>query len=134
MSTGRTRSVTEAMERLLAGLKIFHHAVIQRSKAVADHLLGQFAADEDETALARLARFPGALVIALQHHVHALKDIAIVIVAEGQNAFRAQDLLALARDQVLQPRHELGRVERLVRAQRQRLHVLVMIVLQAVWP
>src|ERR1700728_1985821 len=100
-------------------------------EAVADGLLGQFAADEDQTALARLAVFPGALVIAFQHHVHALKDVAIVVVTEGENSLRAQDLLALAGDQVLQPGHEFGGVERLVRAQRQRLHVLVMVVLQA---
>src|ERR1700730_8177654 len=100
-------------------------------KTVADRLLGQFAADEDETALARLAVFPGPLGIALEHHVHALKHIAVVIVAEGEDALRAQDLLALAGDQVLQPGHEFGGVERLVRAQRQRLHVLVVVVLQA---
>src|ERR1700730_7455170 len=100
-------------------------------KTVADGLLGQFAADEDETALARLAVFPGPLMIALQHHVHALEDIAVVIVAEGEDALRAQDLLAFAGDQVLQPGHEFGRVERLVRPQRQRLHVLIMVVLQA---
>src|SRR6476659_6816199 len=101
-------------------------------KAVADGFFGQFAADEDETALARLAVFPGALVIAFQHHVDALKHIAVVIVAEGQDALRAQYLLAFAGDQVLQPGHELGGVERLVRAQRQRLHLLVMVMLEAV--
>src|SRR3984957_19012492 len=100
-------------------------------EAVADGLLGQFAADEDETALARLAVFPGALVIAFQHHVHALKHVTIVVVAEGENSLRAQDLLALAGDEVLQPGHEFGGIERLIRPQRQRLHVLVMIVLQA---
>src|ERR1700722_20967099 len=100
-------------------------------KTVADDLLRQFAADEDQTAFARLARFPGALVIALQHHVHALEDIAVVVVAERQNSLRAQNLLAFAGHQVLQPGHELGGVERLVRAQRKRLHVLVMVMFQA---
>src|ERR1700730_11869826 len=100
-------------------------------KTVTDGLLGQFAADEDEAALARFAVLPGPLVIALQHHVHALKDIAVVIVAEGENSLRAQNLLALAGDQVLQPGHELGGIERLVRPQRQRLHILVVVMLQA---
>src|SRR5207253_455095 len=98
-------------------------------KTIADGLLRQFAADEDETALARFAVLPGALVIALQHHVHALKDVAVVIVAEGENALRAQDLLAFAGDEVLQPRHEFCGIERLVRSQRQRLHLLVMVML-----
>src|ERR1700722_3010768 len=100
-------------------------------KTVADGLLRQFAADEDQTAFARLACFPGTLVIALQHHVHALEDIAVVVVAERQNPLRAQNLLAFAGNQVLQPGHEFGGIERLVRAQRQRLHVLVMVMFQA---
>src|SRR5215510_6633233 len=99
-------------------------------KAVADHLLRQFAADEDDAALAPLAVFPFSLVVALQHHVHALEDVAVVIVAEGEDALRAQNLLAFGRNELLQPRHELCWVERLVRTQRQRLHVLVVIVLQ----
>ena len=48
-----------------------------------------------------------------------------------QNPLRAQVLLAFAGDQVLQPGHEFGGVERLVGAQRQRLHVLVVVMLQA---
>src|ERR1700723_521786 len=70
-------------------------------------------------------------MIAFQHHVHTLKHIAIVVVAEGKNSLRAQNLLALAGDEVLQPGHEFGGIKRLVRPQRQRLHVLVMIMLQA---
>src|SRR5439155_8372262 len=99
-------------------------------KAVADHPLRQFAADEDDAALAPLAVLPFALVIALQHHVHALEDVAVVIVAEGEDALRAQDLLAFAGDELLQPRHEFRRIERLVRTQRQRLHFLVVVMLQ----
>src|ERR1700743_943940 len=100
-------------------------------EAVADLLLRQFATDEDEAAFARLAVFPGPLMIALPHHVHALEDVAVVVIAEFGNPFRAQDLLALAGDQVLQPRHELGGIERLAGTERQRLHFLVVIVLEA---
>jgi len=39
-------------------------------------------------------------VIALEHHVHALEHVTVVIVAEGQNALGAQDLLTLAGDEV----------------------------------
>src|SRR4051812_38264471 len=81
-------------------------------KTVADHLFRQFAADEDEAALARLAVLPGALVIALQHHVHALEHITVFIAAEGEDALGAQNLLALAGNQVLQPWHEFRRIER----------------------
>src|SRR6478609_1020551 len=99
-------------------------------KAVADHLLRQFATDEDETAFARLAVFPLTLMIALEHHVHALEHVAVIVTGKGEDAFRAQDLLSLGGDEILQPRHEFGRIERSVRSQRQRLHLLVMIVLQ----
>ena len=70
-------------------------------------------------------------MIAFQHHVDALEDIAVVVIAKGEDTFRAKDLLALAGDQVLQPGHELGGIERSIRSQRQRLHLLVMIMLQA---
>src|SRR5882757_2530118 len=100
-------------------------------KAVADHLLRQFAADEDKPAFARLAVLPLPLMVALEHHVDALEHVAVIVVGEGENALRAQDLLSLGGDEVLQPRHELGRIERLVRSQRQRLHLLVMVMLQS---
>src|SRR5206468_12861687 len=86
-------------------------------KAVADHLLRQFAADEDDAALARLAVLPLPLMIAFQHHVHALEHVAVVIADEGKDALGAQNLLAFAGDKVLQPRHEFCGIERLVRAQ-----------------
>src|SRR5262245_63507517 len=90
-------------------------------KAVADHLLRQFAPDEDDPALAPLAILPFPLVVALQHHVHALEDVAVVIVAEGEDALGAQDLLAFGRIELLQPRQALGWAERLVRTTRQRV-------------
>src|SRR5437763_5442219 len=83
-------------------------------KAVADHLFRQFAADEDDAALARLAVLPFSLMIAFQHHVHALEHVAIVIAGEGKDALGAQILLAFAGDEVLQPRHEFRGVKRLV--------------------
>src|SRR5580704_10613974 len=81
-------------------------------KAVADRLLRQFATDEDEAALPRLVILPFPLVVALQHHMHTLEDVAVVVTGKGEDALRAQDLLALGLNQVLQPGHELGRIER----------------------
>src|SRR5204863_2028969 len=82
-------------------------------KTFADHLLRQLAADEDDAAFAALAVLPLPLVIAFQHHVHALEHVAVIVVGEGEDAFRTQNLLAIGGDEVLQPRHEYGRVERL---------------------
>src|ERR1700756_1412757 len=70
-------------------------------EAVADGLLGQFTTDEDKPALARLAILPLPLMIALQHHVHALEDVAVVIALEGEDALGPQDLLTFGRTKVL---------------------------------
>src|ERR1700758_4175575 len=80
-------------------------------EAVADGLLGQFTTDEDKPALARLAILPLPLMIALQHHVYALEDVAVVVALEGEDALGAQDLLAFGCHQVLQPGHEFARIE-----------------------
>src|SRR6266481_1204446 len=79
-------------------------------EAVADHLLRQFAADEDEAAFARLPVLPLTLMITLEHHVHALEHVAVIVAGKGEDAFRAKDLLPLAGYEVLQPRHEFVRV------------------------
>src|SRR6266702_1223110 len=99
-------------------------------KAVADHLLRQFAADEDEAALARFIVLPLPLMVALEHHVDALEHVTVIVAGKRQDALGAQDLLSLAGYEVLQPRHEFVRIERLVRSKRQRLHILVMVMLQ----
>ena len=83
----------------------------------------------------RLSRFSpsfqGALMIAVEDHVHALEHEALGIVLEIQDALAAQDLRPVLGDELLDPRKELVRIERLVGVERHRLHVLVVIVLQA---
>src|SRR5580692_50731 len=100
-------------------------------EAFGDLLAGQIAADEDDTAVALLAVFPWPLVVAVEDHVHALEHKARIVVLEGEDAFAAQNVRAFLLHQVLHPRKELVRIERLVAAQRNRLHVLVVIVLEA---
>src|SRR5674476_402923 len=89
------------------------------------------AADEDDAAGALLALFPFPLMVAVEDHVHALKDETLGIVLERQDALRAQDVLAFGRHQILHPGEELVGVERLGCIQRNRLHVFIMIVLEA---
>src|SRR5579872_5261467 len=71
-------------------------------------------------------------MIAVEDHVHALEDKTCGIVLERQDALAAQDVLALGGDQILHPRKELVGIQRLVGAQRDRLHVFIMVVLEAV--
>src|SRR6266404_4328232 len=99
-------------------------------KAFPDLVHGQLAADEDDAAFAFLARLPGALVIAVENHVHALKHEALVVVLERQDALAAQNVRPLDLHELLHPRKELVGVERLVGLERDRLHLFVVIVFQ----
>src|ERR1700760_2339661 len=93
------------------------HGSIRRDgalEALADLLLGEIAPDEDQAALARLALAPFALVIAVEHHVHALEHETLRIVLQRNDALAAQDVLPFRLHQVLDEREELVRIERLV--------------------
>src|ERR1700681_1534884 len=109
-------------------MRVSRHAL---RKALADHLFGHLAADEDGAARPLLAILPGALVVAVEDHVDALEHEALGIVLERQDALAAQDFLALLGDQILDPWEELVGIERLLGPERERLHVLVVIVLEA---
>src|SRR6185312_8072631 len=87
-------------------------------KTLAQALFRQLAADKNEAAFARLAIAPGALMLTVEDHVHALHDEALVVVTERQNALEAQDIGTVIGGDVLDPGEELVRVERLVHAQR----------------
>src|SRR6202171_5920139 len=69
-------------------------------------------------------------MIAVEDHVHALEHEALIVILEGEDAFAAQNVGAFLLHQILHPRKELVRIERLVAAQRNRLHILVVIVLE----
>src|SRR5215470_16282774 len=94
--------------------------------------LGHWApsADEDDAAFAFLARLPRALVVAVENHVHALEHEALVIVLERKDALAAQNVRPLDLHELLHPGKELVGVERLVGFERDRLHLLVVIVFQ----
>src|SRR5215468_10481724 len=100
-------------------------------KAFPDLVHGQLAADEDDAAFAFLTRLPGALVVAVENHVHALKHEALVVVLERQDTLAAQNVRPLDLHELLHPRKELVGVERLVGLERDRLHLFVVIVFQA---
>src|SRR5260370_10103135 len=99
-------------------------------KALADHALRQFAADEYDAAFALFAAAPVALMITSQHHMDALDGIALGVVLERQDAFGAENILTLLCHQILNPGKELVRIERPVGFERQRLHILVVIMLE----
>src|SRR5580704_7369223 len=91
----------------------------------------QIAADEDDAALPLLVFFPRPLVVAVEDHMHALKDEALLVVLKRENALAAQNIGAFLLHQILHPREEFVGIEWLVAFERNRLHVLVVIVLQA---
>ena len=69
-------------------------------------------------------------MVTVEDHVDALKGEALVVILEGENALAAQNARPFFLHEVLDPREELVGVERPFRAQRDRLHLLVVIVLQ----
>ena len=77
-----------------------------------------------------LAVLPGALMVAVEDHVHALEHEALGIVLEIEDALAAQDGRAVLGDELLDPGEELVGTERLVGLDRERLHVLVVIMLE----
>jgi hypothetical protein len=101
-------------------------------KSGADFFFRQIAADENNAAVANFVGFPGALMIAVQDHVDALEHETLGIVLERQNPLAAQNARPVGGDQILHPGEKLVRIERLVDFQRDRLHVLVVVMLQAV--
>src|SRR6185312_15213620 len=99
-------------------------------EAFLDFLAVEVAADQHEAAVALFALFPVALVISVEHHVHALDDETLRIVPEGENTLEPQDFWPFIGGKLVHPWKKLIGIERLFRFQRNRLHLLVMIVLQ----
>ena len=63
--------------------------------------------------------------------MHALEDEALGIALHRHDALAAQDIRALLLGQAVDPGHELCRIDIALEPHRHRLHVLVMIVLEA---
>src|SRR5207249_9365409 len=98
-------------------------------KAAANHVFLQIATNEHDPALALLVVLPGPLMIAIQDHVHALEHETLRVVLEREDTLRSQDVGTFGRDQVLHPGKELVGIEWPLALERERLHLLVVIVL-----
>src|SRR5579864_6649090 len=125
-ATARVRSTTETVS-VRASLMSGDAAL----KTFGNGLARQVATDEDDAAFALLVFVPGPLVIAVENHMHALKHEALVVALERQDALAAQNVGPFLLHEVLNPGKEFIGIERLVAFQRDRLHVFVVIVLQA---
>src|SRR5262249_33475796 len=120
---GRSDGAGEGLRRLA----LLGDAALE---TVGDQLARQVAADENDAAVPFLIGLPWPLVVSVENHVHALKDEALLVVLESENAFAAQNVRPLLLHQVLHPGKEFVRIERLLGAQRNRLHFLIVIVLK----
>src|SRR5579863_2093127 len=69
-------------------------------------------------------------MVAVEDHVHTLENEALAVAFEGQDALAAQNVRTLFLHQILHPWEKFIRVQRLVALQRNRLHLLVVIVLE----
>ncbi len=54
---------------------------------------------------------PRPFELAVEHHVHAVEDEAAALILEIEHAFHAEDVLALALHQVVQPFVDLAAIE-----------------------
>ena len=97
-----------------------------------DFGLVEVTADKHDLGIALLLSLPVALRLTVEHHVHTLKNTALRVALERDDAFAAQDLGTLRLRQIIYPGHELVRIEVAVDLGRNRLHVLVVVVLQPV--
>src|SRR6516225_6846813 len=118
---------SDAAGQRLSRLALFGDAALE---AFGDHLTGQVAADENDPAVALLTGLPRPLMVAIENHVHALKDKALLVVLERENALAAQNVRPLLLHQVLHPGKEFVRIKRHLGVQRNRLHFLVVIMLK----
>src|SRR5260221_2751687 len=125
--TGRTRSEREEIGYCVS-LTLRDAAF----ETLSDLIFRQVAANENDAAVALFIRAPRPLMIAVEDHVHALKYETLGIVLERENPFAAQNIGAILGHQILNPRKELVRIQSLVGAQRDRLHVFIVVVLETV--
>jgi hypothetical protein len=68
--------------RVVSGVRHERRSGDAALETLRDRLARQIAADEDDAAVALLAVFPRALVIAVEDHVHALKHKALIVILE----------------------------------------------------
>src|SRR6187397_1723235 len=125
--TARTRSASEGIG-ICVSLTLGDAAF----KALTNSVFRKITSDEDDTTIAFFIRAPRSLVFAVENHVHALKHEALGIVLELKDSLAPQNVRAVLRDEILNPRKELVGIERLVGLERNRLHFLVVVVLQAI--
>src|SRR5262249_35090340 len=69
-------------------------------------------------------------MIAVEVHVNPLEDEAPIVVFERKDALAAQNVGSLFLHQILNPGKELVGIERLFGVERNRLHLLIVIVLE----
>jgi len=77
----------------------------------------EISANKDEPAVARLVRSPSLLQIALKQHVDRLEDETPILALHVDDAFGAQDVLPVRRQQLRQPPGDLVAVHRNARHQ-----------------
>src|SRR6516162_6228970 len=119
--------VAAACRHRLSFVALFRDAAL---KTFSDHLARQVAADEDDPALAFFILIPWPLTIAIEDHVNPLEDEARIVIFERKNALAAQNVRPFFLHQVLNPGKELVGIERLFGVERNRLHLLIVIVLE----
>src|SRR5262245_9635157 len=96
-----------------------------------EQILRQLLADEDEKRALLLALAPRLAHVAAHHHVHALEHHALLLAFHPEDALVTQEIRTVDLDHAGEKALELLPVERLVRAEYERLHLVVVLVRDA---
>src|SRR5712664_3592128 len=98
-------------------------------EAGEEQVLRQLLADEHQQRFLPVGLGPGLAEVAAHHHVHALEHDAARIALHPQHALVAQEIRAVHLDHAREELLELRAVERLLRAEHERLDLVVVLVL-----
>ena len=101
------------------------HQARQLSRPDFNAVMVEFPANENKSALMSFTVFPGTLMVTFDDHVHALDNIAFMIILESQNALQTENIRPLFLCDFLDPWEEFICVE-LTRPERDRLNRYIM--------
>src|SRR2546422_672526 len=124
-SSSAKTTCTTALRRLMA--RLFCQTLLE---AGYEQVFGQLLADEDQDRLLLVRLGPGLAEVAAHHHVHALEHHPPSVALHPQDALVAQQVRPVDLDHARQELLELLAVERLFRAEHERLDRVVVLVVE----
>src|SRR5437773_5223774 len=121
----KTICTTALRRRLIA--RLFCQTLLETGQ---EQVFGQLLADEDQDRFLLVRLGPGLAEVPAHHHVHALEHHPPGVALHPQDALVAQQVRPVDLDHARQELLELLAVERLFRAEHERLDLVVVLVIE----